>query len=138
MTSSELGILIVKKNKKDMKTIKKLETSEIKIFKENDLEVWEIPASANTKYLSHSYFRYIGQFPPQIARALISQYGKEGGKLLDPMCGRPLVVCIQCCCCCCCCYSSLVRVVPLCLLKAQCVGRSHQAWGWGGVRVLST
>jgi len=70
-----------------MKTIKQLETSEIKISKEGDLEVWEIPASANTKYLSHSYFRYIGQFPPQIARALISQYGKDGGKFLDPMCG---------------------------------------------------
>ena len=54
---------------------------------EKEQEIWTIPASADTKYLSHSYFRYIGQFPPQIARAIILQYGKKGGTLLDPMCG---------------------------------------------------
>jgi tRNA G10 N-methylase Trm11 len=51
------------------------------------IETWEIPSSANTKYLAHSYFRYIGQFPPQIARALIRLYGKPGQILFDPMVG---------------------------------------------------
>lgn len=64
-----------------------LEMFDIHVSDENGLETWTIPASADTKYLSHSYFRYIGQFPPQIAKALIQLYGKEGGILLDPMCG---------------------------------------------------
>jgi tRNA G10 N-methylase Trm11 len=51
------------------------------------VETWEIPSHADTKYLSHSYFRYIGQFPPQIARALIRLYGKSGQTLFDPMVG---------------------------------------------------
>ena len=65
----------------------RMEDFGIDVTFEGDQEIWTIPASADTKYLSHSYFRYIGQFPPQIARAIIHQYGKKGGTLLDPMCG---------------------------------------------------
>lgn len=53
----------------------------------NGVETWQIPHKVDTKYLSHSYFRYIGQYPPQIARALIHLYGKPGQTLLDPMVG---------------------------------------------------
>ena len=56
------------------------------------IETWEIPAKSDTKYLSHSYFRYIGQFPPQIARAIIRQYSKAGETLIDPMCGGGTVL----------------------------------------------
>ena len=61
--------------------------SEIRVTFEDGKETWEIPAGANTKYLSHGYFRYIGQFPPQIARAFVHRYGRHGQTLLDPMCG---------------------------------------------------
>lgn len=60
---------------------------DIEVRHNNQVETWEIPASANTKYLSHGYFRYIGQFPPQIPRAFLRQYGRPGQTLLDPMCG---------------------------------------------------
>ncbi|WP_394513093.1 TRM11 family SAM-dependent methyltransferase [Priestia aryabhattai] len=50
-------------------------------------ELWEIPTKADTKYLSHGYYRYIGKFPPQIARELIKSYAKPGMTILDPMCG---------------------------------------------------
>lgn len=50
-------------------------------------ETWEVRTSADTRYLSHSYFRYIGKFPPQIARALILEYSSVGDVVLDPMCG---------------------------------------------------
>lgn len=50
-------------------------------------EVWEIPADAPTRYLSHDYFRYVGKFAPQIARTLISRYSKPGSTVVDPMCG---------------------------------------------------
>lgn len=50
-------------------------------------EIWEIPKKADTQYLSHSYYRYIGKFPPQIPRELIKDYTEPGYKILDPMCG---------------------------------------------------
>jgi len=53
----------------------------------NGREVWEIPHSANSRYLSHGYFRYIGKFPPQLARAFIQSYGDPNELLIDPMCG---------------------------------------------------
>ncbi|WP_161988818.1 TRM11 family SAM-dependent methyltransferase [Bacillus cereus] len=64
-------------------------SNDIVITYDNELydEVWEIPHKANTKYLSHSYFRYIGKFPPQIAKELLQRYGKPNMKILDPMCG---------------------------------------------------
>lgn len=60
---------------------------ELQIRAENGVEVWEVPTSAKTRYLSHDYFRYIGKFPPQIARRLILDYSKPGELVLDPMCG---------------------------------------------------
>lgn len=60
---------------------------DIVIEQHNGTEIWEIPAKSDTKYLSHSYFRYIGQFPPQIPRAIIRQYSKPNETLIDPMCG---------------------------------------------------
>ncbi len=50
-------------------------------------EIWEVPTSAPTRYLSHDYFRYIGKFPPQIVRHLILEYSQAGGFVVDPMCG---------------------------------------------------
>lgn len=54
--------------------------------------VWEIPASCNTRYLSHDYFRYIGKFPPQIPQKLILDYTRDGDLVLDPMCGGGTVL----------------------------------------------
>jgi len=55
-------------------------------------KVWEVPASANSRYLSHDYFRYIGKFPPQIAHRLIVEFSKPGDLVLDPMCGGGTVL----------------------------------------------
>jgi hypothetical protein len=52
-----------------------------------DREFWEIPHGIPTREGSHGYFRYIGKFPPQIARAIIEQYSSEKDVILDPMCG---------------------------------------------------
>jgi hypothetical protein len=54
---------------------------------DNGAEVWEVPHAVNSRYLSHDYFRYIGKFPPQIATALIGEYGIRKLPVLDPMCG---------------------------------------------------
>ncbi|WP_421924953.1 TRM11 family SAM-dependent methyltransferase [Lysinibacillus capsici] len=64
-------------------------SNDIIITYDNELfdEVWEIPHKVDTQYLSHSYFRYIGKFPPQIAKELLQRYGKPKMKILDPMCG---------------------------------------------------
>ncbi|MGB5924998.1 MAG: hypothetical protein WBH01_02765 [Dehalococcoidia bacterium] len=51
------------------------------------LEIWEVPHAANSRYLSHDYFRFIGKFPPQIAAAFIAEYGIRDLPILDPMCG---------------------------------------------------
>ena len=50
-------------------------------------EVWEIPTKANTQYLTHGIYRYIGKFPPQIPREILSRYAKPGMVVVDPMCG---------------------------------------------------
>lgn len=50
-------------------------------------EVWEIPAKADTHYYTHGMYRYIGKFPPQIPREILSRYAQPGMTVLDPMCG---------------------------------------------------
>lgn len=50
-------------------------------------EIWEIPAKADTHYYTHGMYRYIGKFPPQIPREILSQYAHSGMTVLDPMCG---------------------------------------------------
>jgi site-specific DNA-methyltransferase (cytosine-N4-specific) len=59
---------------------------------ENGAEFWEVPHQANSRYLSHDYFRYIGKFPPQLAREFIRRYAKTGRPILDPMCGGGTVL----------------------------------------------
>ena len=51
-----------------------------------------MPHRANSRYLSHDYFRYIGKFPPQLACEFIRRYGKAGRPILDPMCGGGTVL----------------------------------------------
>lgn len=46
-----------------------------------------MPHSADTRYLTHDYFRYIGKFPPQLAAYFIKNYSIPGTAVLDPMCG---------------------------------------------------
>lgn len=62
------------------------------ITKEGSLEFWEVPHRANSRYLSHDYFRYIGKFPPQLAREFIRRYAKPRRPILDPMCGGGTVL----------------------------------------------
>ncbi|WP_270573705.1 DNA methyltransferase [Candidatus Collinsella stercoripullorum] len=50
-------------------------------------EVWEIPTKANTTYLTHGIYRYIGKFPPQVPREVLRRYAKPGMTVVDPMCG---------------------------------------------------
>jgi DNA modification methylase len=59
----------------------------IKQYFDNGREFWEIPHGVKTREGAHGYFRYIGKFPPQIARAIIEQYSEESDTVLDPMCG---------------------------------------------------
>lgn len=54
--------------------------------------IWEVPASANTRYLSHDFFRYIGKFPPQIAAKFILEMSKPNDLVVDPMCGGGTVL----------------------------------------------
>lgn len=61
-----------------------LNKSDLKITVNNDCEVWEVPYGANSRYLSHDYFRYIGKFPPQLAREFVTQYSPAGGTCLTP------------------------------------------------------
>ncbi|GFE57408.1 hypothetical protein [Geobacter sp. AOG1] len=65
---------------------------EIDVYTENGQEIWEVPPSANTTYLTHGYFRYIGKFPPQIASKLINDFYGGTGKVLDPMVGGGTVL----------------------------------------------
>ncbi len=50
-------------------------------------EVWEIPPKADTQYYTHGIYRYIGKFPPQIPREILSRYAEPGMTVFDPMCG---------------------------------------------------
>ncbi len=43
--------------------------------------------TANTKEYTHGIHPYPAMMIPQVARRLISEYGREGGVLLDPYCG---------------------------------------------------
>jgi hypothetical protein len=45
-----------------------------------------IPHNADTSYLGHGYFRYIGKYPPQIVSYLLNKY-KISGPIADTMCG---------------------------------------------------
>mgnify|MGYP003376748224 CR=1 FL=1 len=45
-----------------------------------------IPHKADTAYLGHGYFRYIGKYPPQIVSFLLNQYNISG-PIADTMCG---------------------------------------------------
>ena len=82
MTSRPGGYWIMKRNAIDAPSELFLD-----IAYDNDVEYWKVPPKAPTQYLSHSYFRYIGKFPPQIAHKIIAEYGRPGGLLVDPMCG---------------------------------------------------
>ena len=70
----------------------KADTSDLIISKDSGGEVWEVPTSSPTRYLSHDYFRYIGKFPPQIPRKLLLDYSNSGDLVLDPMCGGGTVL----------------------------------------------
>jgi DNA modification methylase len=59
----------------------------LRIFDLDGVEVWEVPASAPTLYLSHNYLRYIGKFTPQLPNQFIEAYTKVGDTVVDPMCG---------------------------------------------------
>lgn len=50
------------------------------------LDAIEIPHSADTTYLSHGYFRYIGKYPPQLVSYVLNKYPVDG-PVVDPMCG---------------------------------------------------
>ena len=47
---------------------------------------WDYRA-ANTKEFTHRFHNYPAMMIPQIARRLLGEYGREGGRLLDPYCG---------------------------------------------------
>ena len=47
---------------------------------------WDYRA-ANTKELTHCFHNYPAMMIPQIARRLLGEYGRAGGRLLDPYCG---------------------------------------------------
>lgn len=49
-------------------------------------ESWDF-RTADTKEYTHCFHTYPAMMIPQIARKLLSQYGSEGGWLLDPYCG---------------------------------------------------
>ncbi|MCE9608502.1 MAG: site-specific DNA-methyltransferase [Planctomycetia bacterium] len=55
-------------------------------------ELWEVPHGVETQEGPHGYFRYIGKFPPQIARAIIEEYSSPKDSILDPMCGGGTVL----------------------------------------------
>jgi len=65
---------------------------DLKIKRQNNVEYWEVPTASDTSYGPHGYFRYIGKFPPQIARKLIVDYSADDDTVLDPMCGGGTVL----------------------------------------------
>ena len=60
------------------------------LYAEIDLELsWSesaLPQSERTKHV-HGLHPYLGQFPPQLAEALIRRHCPPGGLVLDPFCG---------------------------------------------------
>lgn len=50
------------------------------------IEGVEIPHAADTTYLAHGYFRYIGKYPAQLVSYVLNKYLPQG-PLVDPMCG---------------------------------------------------
>ncbi len=56
------------------------------------VKTWSVPHAADTTYLTHGYFRYIGKFPPQISAKLIDDYYPGWGTVLDPMSGGGTVL----------------------------------------------
>jgi DNA modification methylase len=66
--------------------------NDLQITFEAGEEIWEVPTSAPTRYLSHDYFRYIGKFPPQIPRRILTEYSSPGDEVVDPMCGGGTVL----------------------------------------------
>lgn len=64
-----------------------LQRHEILLTNTGTANYWEIPHSADTQYLSHGYFRYIGKFPPQMAGFFVRELSQEGATVIDAMCG---------------------------------------------------
>lgn len=50
------------------------------------IPAFHIPTSADTSYLAHGFFRYIGKYPPQIVSDILNRF-YDGGLIVDPMCG---------------------------------------------------
>lgn len=50
------------------------------------VQAFQVPTSADTSYLAHGYFRYIGKYPPQIVSTILNRF-YDGGLIVDPMCG---------------------------------------------------
>lgn len=50
------------------------------------VQAFHIPALADTSYLAHGFFRYIGKYPPQIVSDILNRF-YDGGLIVDPMCG---------------------------------------------------
>jgi SAM-dependent methyltransferase len=46
----------------------------------------DIPHDADTSYLAHGFFRYIGKYPPQLVAYVLNSY-PPNGPILDSMCG---------------------------------------------------
>ena len=47
---------------------------------------FEIPNGADTSYLAHGFFRYIGKYPPQLVSDILNRHYTDGA-IVDPMCG---------------------------------------------------
>lgn len=47
----------------------------------------EVPAKADTAYLTHGLFRYVGKLPPPLVAFLLANYTESDAVVLDPMCG---------------------------------------------------
>ncbi|MDA8301721.1 MAG: DNA methyltransferase [Actinomycetota bacterium] len=50
-------------------------------------ELIEVPRKADTGYLTHGLFRYVGKLPPPLVAYLLDRYTTAGDVILDPMCG---------------------------------------------------
>ncbi|WP_251954537.1 hypothetical protein [Salinibacter ruber] len=67
-------------------------SNEVEVGEADDMRTWTVPHSADTSYLTHSYFRYIGKFAPQIASKIIEDHYPGEGPVLDPMVGGGTVL----------------------------------------------
>jgi len=47
----------------------------------------EVPRQAETTYLTHGLFRYVGKLPPPLVAYFLDRYSSPGATVLDPMCG---------------------------------------------------